>query len=452
MKKLIRSSGWGLLDSLWLIMLALFIFAGRDKVPFHGDEATLISMSRDYFYLFREGDLDRVLYDPTPENEADQELRMINGTLPKWAMGLAEDIDEKTLDDLPQSWDWGWTLDQNRALGHYPNWWVLRAARTSSALLTAISVAGVFFITRMASRRPAAYAASLIYVTTPAVLLNGRRAMMEGAHLCFVVLAVWAVLWVVREQARQPVRRRVLIAQTALFAVLSGAALASKHTAFIAVGAGFLALMTEPLIRALPEGAMRNKINRRRVLRWIGAVVLMLFTFVLLNPTWWSDPLGMPLRVIKLRNGTLSGQVRVYGGYDNVIQRFTELAEQSFSARPQYAEARDFTPFIAAEIQQYEDSGLMGRGGGPIWMILLAALLAAGLFSLRRRWRDSAAWMLLLWITLTALALLITVPFDWQRYYLPMQPPLAVVMGIGAGMIVERVIRLRRHDKTPKDA
>jgi 4-amino-4-deoxy-L-arabinose transferase-like glycosyltransferase len=85
-------------------------------------------------------------------------------------------------------------------------------------------------------------------------------------------------------------------------------------------------------------------------------------------------------------------------------------------------------------------------------MILLAALLAAGLFSLRRRWRDSAAWMLLLWITLTALALLITVPFDWQRYYLPMQPPLAVVMGIGAGMIVERVIRLRRHDKTPKDA
>ncbi|MBI5960924.1 MAG: phospholipid carrier-dependent glycosyltransferase [Chloroflexi bacterium] len=437
-----------MVDGLWLMGLALYLFAGRDKAPFHGDESTLVTMSRDYFYLLHDGDLDRVLYDEHPQNAAEQELRMINGTVGKMAMGLAADLDGLKLEDLTEPWVWEWTMAQNEALGHKPGWKLLRATRTSSTLLTVFSVWAVFGIARLAAqraarKRPAAYAASLIYATTPAVLLNGRRGMMEGSHLCFALLAILVVLLVVREQARIPIRRRALIGWTALFAVMSGFALASKHTALIAVVAGFAALMTEPVIRAYAEAATpHRKPNRRRIARWIGAVVLMTLTFVALNPAWWSDPLGMPKRVAEERRRTISGQVNVYGGFDNVGARVVEFVEQSLSAgKPRYDEARGFSVYIADEIKQYEDSGLAGRGGNLLWGAVMLGLLSLGLSALVSRWRDSAAWTILLWVGITAVALLITVPFDWQRYYLPIQPPVAVIAGIGVGQAVDWLVK-----------
>jgi hypothetical protein len=56
---------WRVVDSLWLVGLAIYILIGLDDVPFHGDESTIIAMSRDYHYLVQERDLDPVLYTPT---------------------------------------------------------------------------------------------------------------------------------------------------------------------------------------------------------------------------------------------------------------------------------------------------------------------------------------------------------------------------------------------------
>jgi len=171
MKK--RRIGWWLLDAVWLIALAVYVLAGRDNVPFHGDESTLIAMSADYFTLVHQHDLDPILYDPTPADGIAQHLRLVNGPVAKMAMGLAEDLDGWTIHDLNSPWVWEWSWDQNVALGHMPNWYLLRAARTSSALLLIASIGFLFGIARAVSgNRIAAYAATLIYTTTPAVLMN----------------------------------------------------------------------------------------------------------------------------------------------------------------------------------------------------------------------------------------------------------------------------------------
>jgi len=422
---------WLALDVIWLVGLSLYVGAGTDNVPFHGDESTLIYMSRDYHYLVQQRDLDRVLYAELPENPSEQDLRLLNGTVGKMAMGLAWDLSGYTVEDLNEPWAWGLGWDVNAALQHIPADDVLYAARASSAALTIASVWAVFAITLTAlPNHLAAWTASLIYATTPAVLMNGRRAMMDGALLCFSALTVLAALLVIREQARDPrPRRGVLLAWTAVWAIAAGFAIASKHSAVMTVAITFAIIALEPSIRK----RRWEWPNARRLARWIGAALLVIVTFLALNPAWWSDLGGMPERVLTMRQNMLDAQVEKYGGYETLDDQLVGLFEGMFSAEPQYYEDPEWAgfPVIQDEIAAYEATLLEGRAGGPVWGALLLIAFAAGLVALGYRLRHGPAWAVLAWAAITALGLLALTPFDWQRYYLPLQAPVAVVAGIG---------------------
>ncbi len=443
MKKL-----WWLLDAVWLIALAVYVLAGRDKVPFHGDESTLIAMSADYFTLVHQRDLDPILYDPTPADGIAQHLRLVNGPVAKMAMGLVEDLDGWTIHDLNSPWVWEWSFDQNVALGHMPNWYLLRAARTSSALLLIASIVFLFEIARaVGGSRIAAYAATLIYTTTPAVLMNGRRAMMEGAHLCFMLLLVWVAILLVR----RPERR---IAWTVALGVAAGLAVASKHTAAAVVAAMFvgIALLPGQDQKASPQSAQRK--TREELERETGSpreklrifftrclwLVLAGIVFLALNPVWWSDPVHVPGEVLRQRRDLLDLQVQGYGGYQGAGERIEGLIKQAFYAEPQYYEVRVWQEYIGDQITTYETTIWAGRGGGLIWGGLLIVTSGAGLIVLIRRWRESAAWLALVWTGIIAVALVILTPLAWQRYYIPIQPPVAILAGTGIGWIVQRAI------------
>ncbi|MBP8974084.1 MAG: phospholipid carrier-dependent glycosyltransferase [Anaerolineae bacterium] len=432
-----RRALWRALDALWLAVLAVYVLAGVDDVPFHGDESSLIAMSHDYYYLVQKRDIGPVLYDSHPADPMDQELRLINGTVGKMAMGFAWDMAGLTAADLNAPWLWGADWEYNVRTGHVPGERLLHAARLSSAVLTAISVIAVFAIAWIAGGRPAAWAAALIYASDPVVLLNGRRAMMEGAHLAFSTLTVLAALWVVREQGRPPKpRRRRLVGLTALFGVTGGLAIASKHPALIVVAAGFVAIASEPLIRRKP-----SPLNWRRVLRWCGAGVLVLLTFLTLNSAWWSDPLHVPGRVLELRSSLLDQQVAGYGGYKGLGERLEGLARQAFGVELQYYEAPGWNEWVAGEIAQYEESWLAGRSEGLAWALALGGAVVVGMWQLGRRWREGQVWTILLWAGITAVALFIATPLEWQRYYLPLHPPLAVLAGCGVGALGTGIAR-----------
>jgi hypothetical protein len=52
-----------------------------------------------------------------------------------------------------------------------------------------------------------------------------------------------------------------------------------------------------------------------------------------------------------------------------------------------------------------------------------------------RRRREPEIVLLALWLALPALALLAN-PLPWQRYYLVIHPPLAVLAGLGAALLL----------------
>jgi 4-amino-4-deoxy-L-arabinose transferase-like glycosyltransferase len=430
------------LDALWLIGLALYIIAGYDDVPFHGDESTLIYMSRDYYYLVQTRDLDHVLYRDPPLDPAEQDLRILNGTVGKMAMGFAWDMAGLTAFDLNNQWLWDAPWDWNISDGHMPGDRLLRVARLSSTLMLVISAWALFGIVRLVDPgRLSAYAASAIYVTTPVVLMNGRRAMFEGSHLCFTLLAVLAAARLVREQGNPGKRRRSLVLWSVVFGVMGGFAIASKHTAMITVAAAGLAVVTDPLIWP-GAGSLAQRLrgyNRRRIARFVMIGTLIVLVFLALNPAWWSDPLGMPGRVLTERQSLLDWQVKGYGGYTSTGERIERLVNSAFFARPQYYEVRVWQEYIGDQIDAYQGKWYAGRGGGPVWGALLVVLFVAGLIGLIPRWRADPVWLALVWLVVTALALLVTVPLDWQRYYLPLQAPVAVIAGTGAGFLTRWV-------------
>ena len=437
MKRLIL---WQVLDGLWWVALAAYILVGYNDVPFHGDESTLVYMSGDYFHLFYEHDLDRVMYSDT-HDPAEQYLRVLNGSVGKMVMGVAEDLAGFTAKDLNQQWGWGLGWDWNAMYGHIPSDRLLRVARLSSTVMLILSAWAIFGITRrVAGNRPAAWAASAIYVTTPAVLLNGRRAMFEGSFLCFTLLTVWVAVILARGQGNSN-PQRWLVRWSLLLGLCGGLALASKHTAAVAVGAVFFALFTEPLVRLSPT-TIRQRLrqyNWRWLARYAGAGLVVIVVFLALNPVWWSDWPGMPARVLKMRRDLLNGQVAQFGGYENAQERLVALVRNTFVDGPQYYESPDWAHFIPDQIARYDGRWFAGRGGGVIWGSLLMIAFTSGLAALGRRWREGVVWVVLAWLVATVVVLLLTVPLDWQRYYIPIQAVMAVVAGAGIGWGVKWV-------------
>jgi 4-amino-4-deoxy-L-arabinose transferase-like glycosyltransferase len=438
---------WMVLDGVWLFGLALYVLLGVDKVPFHGDEATLIYMSHDYHDLIIAREPQRLLFREHPVDPADQKLRVLNGTVGKMAMGLSWHSAGLTIHDVSQQWVWDWTMEQNAALGHMPEERMLHAARISSALLMVLSMFGVYAIAALVSRgqRPVMWLSSLIYTTSPAILLNGRRAMMEGSMLAFTTLTILATILVVRAQARGASRRE-LMGWTVLLGVMAGFAFASKHNALIIVGAAFFAVLTEPLLR---RGRPGTRFDRPHLIRLAASGSIMMITFVALNPAWWNNPLTMPGHVLDARENLLKGQVEWYGGYDSKSEQTTGAFHQLFFAAPQYYEDSRFQSYVGDEIDAYDSSWLSGRGNGVIGGSLLLAMFAFGLGVLCDRWRQPSVWVMLLWMGITGIALILVTPLEWQRYYLPLFAPMSVVTGVGTVWVVTFVIHTARGMRRP---
>src|SRR5450432_2301818 len=170
-------------------LLILYLLAGIISVPFHGDESTIIHKSRDWF-LLAQGKLAILLYSATPVEPAEQELRLVNGVVSEYSTGLLASLSGLGLHDLPEQWLWGADFDYNQANGHIPASPLLFVARLASALLTAISIALVFAIARWLGGAGSGYLAATLYTLMPEVLLNGRRAVFEGATLVAVSLVM----------------------------------------------------------------------------------------------------------------------------------------------------------------------------------------------------------------------------------------------------------------------
>jgi hypothetical protein len=219
-----------------------------------------------------------------------------------------------------------------------------------------------------------------------------------------------------------------------LLGVAAGLAVASKHTAIMAVLPVFIAggLWTLwALVKHPREGV-------RLLVLLIVAGVLSLAVFGLLNPAWWGDPLSVGRVVLDLRADLLTNQAQFFPNYADWNERLLAFWRNVFVQPPQYYEVSDWAGFIDGQISAYEASWLKGVGGTDVYAIVLAALAALGLVGLLKHDPNTRAarWTVFVWTIGAAALVLVLTTFEWQRYYIPAILPLLVLAGNGVAAFV----------------
>lgn len=418
-----------LCDTIFLFALMLYILAGTPLVPLHGDETTQIYMGRDFYFQFVQRDLARLLYADNPElvaasAAAEQHLRLLNGTLPKYLFGWAAYLGGYEISQLNEQWDWCCDWQYNFDNGHIPSDDLLLRTRWVSALFLAAGVILMFWIGRAAGGRPVAYLAAAYYALNPVLLLNGRRAMMEGSFIFFSLLVLWAGVALIKNQTSA---WRKTICAASFLGIASGLAVASKHTAVMVVMVVFIACFLAGV--SSPSARLKNTL----ALFWAGSAALGVF--YALNPAWWGNPLGRVSTVLALRSELLTGQTQFFGGYAHFADQSAGLFRQVFVALPQYYEAPNWQNFIGQQIQMYEASLLQGvsiggtvGGGLGVWFLMMAGFIFLQ--------RDTTllpgvrGLLLAYGLAVPGLIFLLT-PLEWQRYYVPVFPAVGLMASIG---------------------
>jgi hypothetical protein len=479
------------LDGIFLAGLGAYVFLGLVRVPFHGDESTLIRLSMDYAYIFQDRKIQKVIYRPKPDSWSEERYqRVLTGAVDPLAIGLARSAAGMDRGDLNGFWRWYPNgVDEgvfNVAAGNMPSADLLNAARFPSTLFTALSVIAVFAVAFGLSRsRPAAWVAAFLYATAPAVLVNGRRAMQEGAMLLFTSLVVLCGMMAAREiRAKVPRRKRTAL-WYALLGASCGCALASKHAAALIILSVFpaLAFLLPSAGGELPPQE-KSRLRLGLLSGWLGSGLLGLSIFYALMPVWWGYPLHWllllslsifcflillappgwvgrilravpvaaaigitmiaprawvgiyePIRIIAEARAELTRIHNTLGlDLPDFGSRIGEMAGQLLSAHTQYYEslAWDTLEEEQAQIRVYESAHLDGRGGGPVWGMIILALVLGGSGVLLFRRRGWESFFLLLWLLIPAAVLLAVNTLAWQRYYLVLIAPESVLAGFAA--------------------
>ncbi len=423
---------WLIADVIFLAALMLYALAAVPLTPFHGDEPMLIHMSGDYEVAILQGNPNALVTHPPYYIDSDPQLRILNGTMHRYLVGLARQLAGIGPEQLPPApgWDWGLSYDRNVETGHRPPDAVLMAGRWPSAILLALCAPLMFGLGWLIGKRPGAYLAAALFMLNPIVLLNGRRAMQEGALLFFGLAVVLTAAWIARRRAEE---KAVSPWLWALLALTGGLALASKHSTLPFI-AGALAWV---LLGELTHFQLRPFLKTAGALILAGLLILGLFLAI--SPALWDDPLARVGDLLQVRAELLNIQVTAEPlAPTTLAQRAQGIIGQPFLAPPQFFEVAAWTTFepITAEIERYFASGLAGLPpSGFIGGVLTGLMLVGMVISLLPRLRPFKDWAttvgLFAWWGITALTLLVN-PLPWQRYFLPLIAPTVLFAVIGA--------------------
>lgn len=507
-----KSVLWTVLDGLLLVLLSFYIFAGMKAVPFHGDESTLIAISLDWEQLVYEDQVSDVVYhfyEPGTWQGIEQFTRVLTGSLNPLTIGLVRDITNFPAEQVNGYWEWGeseqdpytpymWFV--NEEYGNLASEPLLTLARVPSTLFTVGSVFLLFFfVFQFSGKRWAAWVSALVYTSTPAVLVNGRRAMQEGALLFFSILVVFVLFTVLKELRNRSIRWPVLILKLTGLGLASGFAVASKHTAVLVVVSAYLVLV---LVIAF-DGHCKKNMTSQTFRFWMNVFFsgfLSVFVFFLLMPVWWdmsrllflgglalaflslsldlkkiyswlpglvglglfvsalvlSPNLGQtlfapPVIILSEREQLAAGQTSFVGRLETLGEKSKRLFKELFFADTEYFEAPRWDEYNVVEdqINKYENLVLDGRGRIFMWDWLLLVLFIMGLVALFQV-RDKVSLILMLtWLILPTFIIWLTNILPWQRYYLILQPQVATMVGLGIGLLGNWLPRWRNNNSVP---
>jgi 4-amino-4-deoxy-L-arabinose transferase-like glycosyltransferase len=443
---------WPLVAALTVVLavafLVIYLF-DLAAVPFHPDESGYLYMSRDFSILFLDRNPLALAWSPTQPLTLETQKRLLDAPLTRYMVGLGWWLRGYTTADLNADWAWGAPWEANLAAIPPPA--LLLAARTPIAVLGALSAVLLFWIGVDIGGIALGLPAALLLALDPLLLLHARRAMAESLLTFFSLLAIWGVLRLVRACDAPSANGLKLLAGSVGVGVLLGLAMSAKQTE--------LALLPVALLITALALMQRHELLGRRLktatLTAFAVVAASALTFWLLNPVLLTDPWAVARQMIAARAELAAAQIAVNGAADPGLVladppvRVAAAAVQLYWQMPSFWDVPVYLDQLQPPAQRYLAVAwhtFLREAPAGILIIAFSVLgVAASVARLARQGLGAATraeQLLWLWTLLTLALLAVSIPLNWQRYFMPLLPASRLFAAMGI-VVAVRFVALR---------
>lgn len=188
---------------------------------------------------------------------------------------------------------------------------------------------------------------------------------------------------------------------------------------------------------------VKTGLDRLVVIVGLSALVALpaVAVFFVLNPVLYGDPIAGASEMVRLRQDLLAQQLAVNDPQvvlADPLARLQAAFRSVWFAAPQPWDATVYLDQLQPQADAYFARPLAAGWPQPWTGIVAVCLTGLGLAAAINRARHGAvsAGVTLAWLVAIAAGLSLTIPMDWQRYFLPLLPPLAVLAGYGIVALV----------------
>lgn len=387
-------------------ILAVMYLAGIHTVPFHPDETTNIFMADDFKSYLRNPF--SLTYRTESDDSLRQHYRLIDAPLTRYIIGFGLAVQNQT--PVEVDWSWSSTWEENLNIGAVPDERTLFASRISVAGLFLLTLTFAYLIGNNLFGPLAGYLTMLLTGLNALYLLHTRRAMAEST----LVFSVYLVMWLLPKARRKPI----------LLGLAAGLAFGAKQSLLPLVLVACVAVF-------LPAAASRKWNWKTSITNLIKFSLTFTGLFLLLNPVYWADPIGVLKTGLAARQTLLQNQIADWGNYSLWVAPAPGIIYylvNTFYLSPAFAEASNYLHATEAQVGLYASQPLNMLMRGGIWgSVLLIIFLAGVTFVLRslRRFGQNDQRTIYLYLVAFVLQLLFTLtflPIPWQRYVVPTLP------------------------------
>ncbi|HEX2036963.1 MAG TPA: phospholipid carrier-dependent glycosyltransferase [Chloroflexota bacterium] len=414
---------------LFALLLAVPFFWRLGDEEFHGDESHWVSSGQQAFFLLSHGQLDAAQW-------REDFYFYSQPQVGKLLIGLAMAVGGHYGPTPIYDYDWQRRPWENQAAGRIPPPAAVHAARIPGAVAGWLACLLLWALGVALGASTAGRTSAILLASHPLWLANARRAGLDTVALALGLVGVLATLHAVGILSRPRGGR--------------GAWLAWLWPAGMALGLGagakYVALLTWPLLVAtIIPGVAPGRRRRALATSLVGLAVVLLVggvTFWITNPTLYRDPLR-----------------QLGASYDFLSWQAHEMRRQSPVFSSPLAVGAEIvdrvvwpTGFPAVTDRTLPDPLIPGSYGTPLvgagvgmallWGVRrLAALgvpssefrVPSGLGSQESSGpgRPGALAMAWWWTGSVFVMLVLSLPTWWERWHLPLVPPLCLLAGIG---------------------
>jgi hypothetical protein len=457
-----------------------FLVGTIPSVPFHPDEATYIYMSKDAERIFGGNPLS-VCWAPEKQDDPLQKERERDCPLARYTIGLSRL--SAGLPATDSNWDWSLSWGENLRRGAMPSDALLVLSRLPQALLLFVSVLLMIRLGYLLGGHAGAMTAGVMMGLNSQLLLHGRRVMSESG-LVFGMILVATVVMTQRERAGGAYRWLLL---PSLAGIALAVAASAKYSALMMVPVMLVGMFVDSAsavppqkrqasenIRDFPKegsaspGASFNtsesgvrprrktisSVARLGIIRSGVALAAFLAVFLALNPMFWCNPAATASAVIAERQQLLKRQVKDLRTaapglvLDSIPVRLLAIPYQLYLAPLGFWDVPNYAAETAKAENTYLSNPLNGLTVGGILPLLGFVLGTAGIgVAVFRGVKEKTSWrirLLCIWFLSVAIGIVIGLPIMWQRYYLPLIPPLILFAALAVSAIWEKIRRLSK--------